>query len=183
MNLFMPLITVEHTWIGRIQINTHAGIPPIESIAGCWRLNGSEIRASNLSGDCKFMQEFMRGNIGIKAQHQKCVKRRATLSVAMNPNCPSMKVEWNLIFSDLSDVHNCLSCFRRQIGLSSVCGLCAMLIRRHLIVFRRLFGPCNSVWVDPLKQRKSQSHAIPIGLQNFALASLEMSSSDPTTEL
>uniref|UniRef100_A0A7S3DJI5 Mitochondrial inner membrane protease ATP23 n=1 Tax=Palpitomonas bilix TaxID=652834 RepID=A0A7S3DJI5_9EUKA len=47
----------------------------------------SEIRASNLSGECKFWQEVFRGNFGIKKQHQACVKRRAALSVAMNPSC------------------------------------------------------------------------------------------------
>jgi len=52
----------------------------------------SEIRAANLSGDCKWMQEFMRGNTGIKKQHQKCTRRRAVLSVSMNPNCPSKQV-------------------------------------------------------------------------------------------
>mmetsp|Transcript_16486 Transcript_16486/g.22786 ORF Transcript_16486/g.22786 Transcript_16486/m.22786 type:complete len:151 (+) Transcript_16486:359-811(+) len=47
----------------------------------------SEVRAANLSGDCNFLQEFNRGNFGLKNQHQVCVKRRAELSVNMNPNC------------------------------------------------------------------------------------------------
>lgn len=47
----------------------------------------SEIRAANLSGDCAWKQEVFRGNVGISGQHQECVKRRATLSVNMNPNC------------------------------------------------------------------------------------------------
>jgi len=46
-----------------------------------------QIRASNLSGECKWNQEFLRGNMGLHKQQQECVRRRATLSVAMNPNC------------------------------------------------------------------------------------------------
>jgi len=45
----------------------------------------TEIRAANLSGDCSFSQEFARGNFNLRAQQQKCVRRRAELSVAMNP--------------------------------------------------------------------------------------------------
>jgi inner membrane protease ATP23 len=46
----------------------------------------TEIRAANLSGDCSFTQEFARGNFNVRAQQQKCVRRRAELSVAMNPS-------------------------------------------------------------------------------------------------
>ncbi|GAA5973149.1 hypothetical protein JCM8115_000219 [Rhodotorula mucilaginosa] len=49
----------------------------------------TEIRAENLSGDCKFNREFTRRNWHFTKQHQACVRRRATLSVAANPNCPS----------------------------------------------------------------------------------------------
>ena len=47
----------------------------------------SEVRAANLSGDCHMKQEWLRGNLGVLKQHQACVKRRAELSVAMNPLC------------------------------------------------------------------------------------------------
>lgn len=47
----------------------------------------SEVRAASLSGDCHFKQELMRGNTGFRGQHQRCVRRRAELSVAMNPHC------------------------------------------------------------------------------------------------
>eukprot|EP00803_Ostreobium_quekettii_P005398 evm.model.scf_280EXC.2 EVM.evm.TU.scf_280EXC.2 scf_280EXC:5411-7835(-) len=47
----------------------------------------SEIRAAALSGDCNWSQELLRGNWRLKGQFQACVKRRAGLSVAMNPNC------------------------------------------------------------------------------------------------
>ena len=41
----------------------------------------SEIRAANLSGDCFFSKELMRGNVAVAKQQQACVKRRALLSV------------------------------------------------------------------------------------------------------
>jgi mitochondrial inner membrane protease ATP23 len=49
----------------------------------------SEIRAASLSGDCDFKREWDRfgGFRDIRARHQECVKRRATLSVSGNPNC------------------------------------------------------------------------------------------------
>lgn len=51
----------------------------------------SEIRAAALSGDCNFKMEVLRGNLGLRQQHQKCVKRRAELSVRMNPYCGGMR--------------------------------------------------------------------------------------------
>ena len=45
------------------------------------------MRAASLSGDCSFSQELLRGNLGVTGQHKKCVRRRAELSVAMNPHC------------------------------------------------------------------------------------------------
>ena len=47
----------------------------------------SEIRAASLSGDCNFKMELLRGHYSIARQHQACVKRRALLSVKMNPYC------------------------------------------------------------------------------------------------
>ncbi|KAJ1473661.1 peptidase M76 [Baffinella frigidus] len=47
----------------------------------------SEVRAANLSGDCSMFQEFNRGHMNFKGQGQECVRRRATLSVSMNPSC------------------------------------------------------------------------------------------------
>ena len=41
----------------------------------------AEIRASNLSGECYWMQEIQRGNFKWDKQHQVCVKRRAALSL------------------------------------------------------------------------------------------------------
>ena len=48
----------------------------------------SEIRASSLSGECRFWKEFWhRSQWKLTYQHQECVRRRATLSVAGRPNC------------------------------------------------------------------------------------------------
>jgi mitochondrial inner membrane protease ATP23 len=48
----------------------------------------SEIRASNLSGECRWANEFFRNKImAFTTHHQDCVKRRAVHSVKMRPNC------------------------------------------------------------------------------------------------
>jgi inner membrane protease ATP23 len=47
----------------------------------------SEIRASNLSGECEWRQELNRGNTNLRGQQRVCARRRAELSVSMNPNC------------------------------------------------------------------------------------------------
>lgn len=48
----------------------------------------SEIRASNLSGECRWANEFFGNWIPAFTSHQQeCVKRRATISVKMRPNC------------------------------------------------------------------------------------------------
>ena len=52
-----------------------------------------QVRAANLSGDCQFGHEWNRGNFGLKGQHQTCVRRRAQLSVAMNPNCKGIRAK------------------------------------------------------------------------------------------
>ncbi|MCJ1411329.1 Mitochondrial inner membrane protease atp23 [Ptychographa xylographoides] len=48
----------------------------------------AEIRASSLSGECRFMREFItRGQWKLTQQHQACVRRRAVLSVMARPEC------------------------------------------------------------------------------------------------
>ncbi|ODQ65264.1 putative metalloprotease of the mitochondrial inner membrane [Nadsonia fulvescens var. elongata DSM 6958] len=48
----------------------------------------SEIRASSLSGECRFTRELRRGAFdNFMKGHQECVKRRATMSVMANPKC------------------------------------------------------------------------------------------------
>ncbi|EDO15441.1 hypothetical protein Kpol_1027p15 [Vanderwaltozyma polyspora DSM 70294] len=67
----------------------------------------SEIRASSLSGECRFGQEFARRGFGFKIAngHQECVKRRAILSVMGNPNCKD-RAEAELVVNEVWD-----SCF------------------------------------------------------------------------
>ncbi|KAH0835113.1 hypothetical protein AYO21_09709 [Fonsecaea monophora] len=48
----------------------------------------SEIRASNLSGECRWANEFFRNKIlSFTNHHQDCVRRRAIRSVMGRPNC------------------------------------------------------------------------------------------------
>ena len=48
----------------------------------------TEIRASALSGECRWTREFItRGQWKFTQQHQECVRRRATLSVTGRPYC------------------------------------------------------------------------------------------------
>ena len=48
----------------------------------------TEIRASSLSGECRFANEFFRnGFYKLGLQHQACVRRRAILSVLARPAC------------------------------------------------------------------------------------------------
>ena len=48
----------------------------------------TEIRASTLSGECRWTREFFtRGQWKLTQQLQECVRRRAVLSVAARPNC------------------------------------------------------------------------------------------------
>jgi mitochondrial inner membrane protease ATP23 len=48
----------------------------------------SEIRASSLSGECRWTREtFTRGIWDYTAHHQECVRRRAALSVRAHPDC------------------------------------------------------------------------------------------------
>ncbi|RMZ89356.1 hypothetical protein DV736_g3415, partial [Chaetothyriales sp. CBS 134916] len=48
----------------------------------------SEIRASNLSGECRWANEFFRNKIvAFTNHHQDCVRRRAIFSVKNRPNC------------------------------------------------------------------------------------------------
>lgn len=51
----------------------------------------SEIRASSLSGECRFLNEIDRGHFAVRAQFNECVRRRALLSVAKNSNCAGEK--------------------------------------------------------------------------------------------
>jgi len=56
----------------------------------------SEIRANNLSGECRFKNEFMKKKVNffsMKGHHANCVKRRALISVELNPACSQEKAK------------------------------------------------------------------------------------------
>ena len=55
--------------------------------ADCRHHACSEVRASNLSGECDVSNEIARGNFGVQSQQQACVRRRALLSVGFNEHC------------------------------------------------------------------------------------------------
>ena len=50
------------------------------------------MRAANLSGDCSWRMEVDRGNFNFTGQQRACVRRRAELSVSMNPACQGIGV-------------------------------------------------------------------------------------------
>ncbi|XP_070710075.1 mitochondrial inner membrane protease ATP23 homolog [Pempheris klunzingeri] len=53
----------------------------------------SEIRAANLSGDCRFMNEVSRFNFGLKQHHQECVRGRALRSILAVRNISRKEAE------------------------------------------------------------------------------------------
>ncbi|KAI3639906.1 hypothetical protein MIR68_002034 [Amoeboaphelidium protococcarum] len=62
----------------------------VEWESNCAHHACSEIRAANLSGDCRIWNEFGRGHLWdfrLAKKHQDCVRRRALLSIKMNPVC------------------------------------------------------------------------------------------------
>ncbi|KAH8588959.1 mitochondrial inner membrane protease atp23 [Bisporella sp. PMI_857] len=67
-----------------------------------------EIRASSLSGECRWAKEFFtRNQFNITQQHQNCVRKRAIQSVMHRPNCKDdvhatkvVNEVWDSCFSD-----------------------------------------------------------------------------------
>ncbi|KAL4935151.1 hypothetical protein BDV06DRAFT_217635 [Aspergillus oleicola] len=67
----------------------------------------TEIRASSLSGECRWAREFFRrGQWKLTQQHQECVRRRAVLSVQARPTCKD-KAQAESVVNEVWD-----SCFR-----------------------------------------------------------------------
>ncbi|ODV92110.1 hypothetical protein CANCADRAFT_147498 [Tortispora caseinolytica NRRL Y-17796] len=71
----------------------------------------SEIRASNLSGECRMMNELIKNRLITQLkfvkQQQECVKRRALISIKSHPSCKSEEMAervldqvWNSCFRD-----------------------------------------------------------------------------------
>uniref|UniRef100_A0A6B2LNE3 Mitochondrial inner membrane protease ATP23 n=1 Tax=Arcella intermedia TaxID=1963864 RepID=A0A6B2LNE3_9EUKA len=53
----------------------------------CVQTACTEIRASNLSGQCSWSNEISRGNLKVRKQYQNCIRRRAALSLENLPHC------------------------------------------------------------------------------------------------
>ncbi|KAI5063403.1 hypothetical protein GOP47_0022299 [Adiantum capillus-veneris] len=64
----------------------------------------SEIRAGNLSGDCHFKRELLRGYFEICKHHQSCVRRRVMKSLALNPYCPKSALEKERVMDEVWDI-------------------------------------------------------------------------------
>lgn len=62
--------------------------------SSCRHLACTEIRAANLSTDCRWDAEWGRGILGLKGQQKACVKRRAKLSIQMTPACANEDVDY-----------------------------------------------------------------------------------------
>mmetsp|Transcript_23386 Transcript_23386/g.24034 ORF Transcript_23386/g.24034 Transcript_23386/m.24034 type:complete len:202 (+) Transcript_23386:67-672(+) len=70
----------------------------------------TEIRASNLSGECTWWQELNRGNLTVVEGKMKCVKRRAQLSLSSNPYCKdraeqSVETVFPVCYNDISPLN------------------------------------------------------------------------------
>lgn len=74
----------------------------------------SEIRASQLSGECEFKQEVDRGSFGFMKQHQKCIRRRAALSVGLAHNGTSKEVAEKAVDSVYDQCYKDLAPFRKD---------------------------------------------------------------------
>jgi mitochondrial inner membrane protease ATP23 len=69
--------------------------------------NYEQIRASSLSGECRWANEFFKNRIfKFTNHHQDCVKRRAALSVRARPQCKDEEQAMNVV-NEVWD-----SCFR-----------------------------------------------------------------------
>lgn len=60
----------------------------------CLHLACTEVRASNLSGECHWVMEMDRGHFNISKQQEACVKRRAQLSLEGHPECRERAAEF-----------------------------------------------------------------------------------------
>ncbi|KAH7280800.1 hypothetical protein KP509_36G015000 [Ceratopteris richardii] len=63
----------------------------------------SEIRAANLSGDCHFKRELIRGYFEIGKHYQDCIRRRVKKSIIQNPNCPRSMLDMEKVIDQVWD--------------------------------------------------------------------------------
>ncbi|EGC29074.1 hypothetical protein DICPUDRAFT_90652 [Dictyostelium purpureum] len=70
----------------------------------CEHIACTEIRAANLSGDCKWQMEALKKNYGVTGHQIECVKRRAIGSLKLNPLCKGVAEEMvNKVWSKCSE--------------------------------------------------------------------------------
>lgn len=86
-NVLMEQETFEHTLIHELIHAYDVCRVKKFDFENCIHHACTEIRASSLSGECNYIHEIARGNFTYTLGHNKCVKRRAQLSVEANPHC------------------------------------------------------------------------------------------------
>ena len=62
-------------------------------VKSCSHVACTEVRAANLSGDCDFSVDLMRGGLRsftMRGHQPKCVRRRAEVSLAAHPQCAAL---------------------------------------------------------------------------------------------
>lgn len=78
---------LRHAACSEVIFSPVAPMVPCLGIRPSWA-NYLQIRASSLSGECRWAREFFqRSQWKLTQQHQACVRRRAVLSVMARPNC------------------------------------------------------------------------------------------------
>mmetsp|Transcript_1386 Transcript_1386/g.2169 ORF Transcript_1386/g.2169 Transcript_1386/m.2169 type:complete len:217 (-) Transcript_1386:15-665(-) len=94
--------TMKHELVHAYDV-CRAEMKPICSHIAC-----SEIRASNLSGECGFFRDMMRGtrNFSYRKRHKACVRDQALRSIQTHPACQGIAEEtidkvWNTCIEDL----------------------------------------------------------------------------------
>ncbi|KAI9034215.1 peptidase M76 family-domain-containing protein [Hyaloraphidium curvatum] len=75
-------------------IHAYDACTTVISPNNCLHAACTEIRASSLSGECGMLREFGRGNYTFTKGHQKCVRRRAVLSLRMKEGCAVEADRW-----------------------------------------------------------------------------------------
>lgn len=77
-------------------IAIHFDRTKMDPINNCIHMACTEIRAENLSGECHWLRELQSGRMftDFVGHGEKCVKRRAALSVKANPNCAEKADEY-----------------------------------------------------------------------------------------
>lgn len=109
----------------------------------------SEIRASSLSGDCRFTRELDRRQFGLRMHHQECVKRRAILSILSNPACNNDRAKAQAVVEEVFT-----SCFGDTRPFDEV----RLSIQRRAHAKHTLTRGKLSFAIDLLERKKAIQH-------------------------